>query len=85
MTRRSVIFSEHASRFFITVGGIGTIFAVTLIFVFLFWGFGYFVASLVDALEAGVAALALDQARQEGRVVDLRETWAQFDAHGLRA
>ncbi|MEM8787874.1 MAG: Gfo/Idh/MocA family oxidoreductase [Pseudomonadota bacterium] len=41
--------------------------------------------SVVDALEAGVAALALDQARQEGRVIDLRETWARFDAHGLRA
>ena len=40
--------------------------------------------SVVDALEAGVAALALDQARLEQRIVDLTETWEQFDAFGLR-
>ncbi|SLN50128.1 Gfo/Idh/MocA family protein [Roseisalinus antarcticus] len=40
--------------------------------------------SIVDALEAGVAALALDQARQTG-VVDLTDTWAEFDSYGLRA
>lgn len=39
---------------------------------------------VVDALEAGIAALALDQARLTGQVVDLAETWAQFDAFGLR-
>lgn len=40
--------------------------------------------SILDAMEAGVAALATDQARQEGRVVDLGETWARLDAFGLR-
>lgn len=41
--------------------------------------------SILDAMEAGVAALALDQARKEGRVVDLAPVWAALDAHGLRA
>lgn len=41
--------------------------------------------SIVDALEAGVAALALDQARGTGQVVDLKEYWDQFDQFGLRA
>ncbi len=40
--------------------------------------------SIVDALEAGVAALALDQARVDGQVVDLTETWARFDSYRLR-
>jgi predicted dehydrogenase len=39
---------------------------------------------VVDALEAGLAAMALDQARIEGRIVDLTETWAEFDKFGLR-
>ena len=39
---------------------------------------------IVDALEAGIAALALDQARVEGAVVDLTDTWSEFDALGLR-
>ena len=39
--------------------------------------------SVVDALQAGVAALALDQARTSGQVVDLTETWAEFDQYGL--
>ena len=39
---------------------------------------------IVDALEAGVVAMALDQARVSGQVVDLRDTWARFDAYGLR-
>lgn len=40
--------------------------------------------SIVDALEAGVAALALDEARASGQVVDLTETWAEFDQYRLR-
>ena len=40
--------------------------------------------SIVDALEAGVAALALDQAREMGEVVDLSETWAELDGLKLR-
>ena len=39
---------------------------------------------VVDALQAGVTALALDQARIEGRMIDLTDTWARFDAYGLR-
>ena len=39
---------------------------------------------IVDAMEAGIAALALDEARISGRMVDLTETWAQFDSYGLR-
>ena len=41
--------------------------------------------SIADALEAGVAALALDQARTSGQIMDLTETWAEFDSYGLRA
>ena len=40
--------------------------------------------SILDAMEAGIAAIALDQARTTGQVVDLTETWAQLDTHGLR-
>lgn len=36
--------------------------------------------SVKDALEAGITALAMDQAREERRIVDLRDTWAAFDA-----
>ncbi len=39
---------------------------------------------IVDALEAGIVALALDEARISGRMVDLAETWARLDAFGLR-
>ena len=35
--------------------------------------------SVVDAMEAGVTAMAMDEARREGRVVDLSETWARMD------
>lgn len=41
--------------------------------------------SVIDALEAGVAALALDEARVTGQMVDLGPTWARFDSYGLRA
>ena len=40
--------------------------------------------SITDALEAGVAALALDEARRAGSVMDLREIWSEFDQFGLR-
>ncbi len=39
---------------------------------------------VVDALEAGLAAMAMDEARITGRVVDLTETWAEFDGYALR-
>ena len=35
-------------------------------------------------LEAGLAAMAMDEARITGRVVDLTETWAEFDGYALR-
>ncbi len=41
--------------------------------------------SIIDALEAGVAALALDRARISGQMVNLGPVWAQFDSFGLRA
>ncbi|SDQ76597.1 Gfo/Idh/MocA family oxidoreductase [Pseudovibrio sp. Tun.PSC04-5.I4] len=40
--------------------------------------------SVVDALEAGVAALALDQARTSKQVVDLTPFWEKFDSFNLR-
>ena len=40
--------------------------------------------TVLDALEAGVAALALDQARAEKKVVELEEIWTELDSHGLR-
>lgn len=39
---------------------------------------------VVDALEAGLVAMALDEARVSGRMVDLTETWHEFDQFGLR-
>ena len=39
---------------------------------------------IVDALEAGLVALALDKARVSGEMVDMSRTWAAFDAFGLR-
>ena len=39
---------------------------------------------IVDAMEAGIAALALDEARISGRMLDLTETWARFDSYRLR-
>ena len=40
--------------------------------------------SVVDALEAGIAALALDEARTTGQVVNLGPYWEKFDSYGLR-
>ena len=40
--------------------------------------------SVLDAMEAGIAAIALDQARTSGQIVDLTSTWAKLDACGLR-
>ena len=39
---------------------------------------------VVDALEAGIGALALDQARNSGQVVDLTDIWSRFDQYRLR-
>ena len=40
--------------------------------------------SILDAMEAGIAALALDQARESGSVVDLTPVWKKLDSYGLR-
>ena len=42
-------------------------------------------SSIIDALEAGLVAMALDEARENGRMIDMSATWAEFDAFGLRA
>lgn len=39
---------------------------------------------VVDALEAGLAAIALDEARASGQMVDLTATWARLDGLELR-
>ncbi len=36
--------------------------------------------SVVDALEAGLLALTMDQARRERRVIDMAPLWRQFDS-----
>jgi predicted dehydrogenase len=40
---------------------------------------------VVDALEAGLAAMAVDEARISGAIVDMTDTWTTFDNYGLRA
>lgn len=40
--------------------------------------------SAVDAIEAGISALAIDDARMSGKVVDLSQVWARLDGYGLR-
>lgn len=40
---------------------------------------------VVDALEAGLVAMALDEARISGDMIDMSATWAEFDQYGLRA
>ncbi len=40
--------------------------------------------SVLDAMEAGIAALGLDQARESGTVIDLSPVWSKLDSYGLR-
>jgi predicted dehydrogenase len=40
--------------------------------------------SILDAMEAGIAAITLDEARQTEQMVDLKDIWARLDAYGLR-
>ena len=40
--------------------------------------------SVIDALQAGVTAMAIDEARTSGSVLDLTDTWQQFDSFSLR-
>ena len=37
--------------------------------------------SVVDALEAGLTAIKIDEARKTRSVVDMRESWLTFDAN----
>lgn len=39
---------------------------------------------VVDALEAGLVAMALDEARINGKMIDLADTWTEFDSWKLR-
>ncbi|SFS16759.1 Gfo/Idh/MocA family protein [Yoonia litorea] len=39
---------------------------------------------VVDAMEAGLVAMALDEARIKGSMIDLTATWQEFDGYGLR-
>ena len=39
--------------------------------------------SVVDALVAGLTAMKLDEARREGRVLDLTDLWKRFDSYKL--
>ncbi|WP_062763360.1 Gfo/Idh/MocA family protein [Falsirhodobacter sp. alg1] len=39
--------------------------------------------TVLDALEAGLTALAMDRARVTRSVVDMAETWRKFDSYGL--
>ncbi|WP_421724331.1 Gfo/Idh/MocA family protein [Bauldia sp.] len=39
--------------------------------------------TVLDALVAGLTAIKMDEARQLRSVVDLRDTWQQFDSYGL--
>ncbi|MCV6604028.1 MAG: hypothetical protein OIF34_01895, partial [Porticoccaceae bacterium] len=41
--------------------------------------------SILDALEAGLTAIKLDESRETGGVIDMTETWQRFDSYGLRA
>ena len=36
--------------------------------------------SVVDALEAGLLALTMDNARRERRVIDMAPLWREFDS-----
>ena len=40
---------------------------------------------VVDALEAGLIAMTMDDARISGQMIDLTPLWAEFDSYGLRA
>ena len=40
--------------------------------------------SILDGLEAGLTAIKIDEARQTRKVIELADTWSQFDSYGLR-
>jgi predicted dehydrogenase len=41
--------------------------------------------SAIDAIEAGISVMAIDEARLTGNVVDLTPIWARLDGYGLRS
>ena len=40
--------------------------------------------SILDGLEAGLTAIKIDEARGSRQVIEMYETWRQFDSYGLR-
>ncbi|MCP3674840.1 MAG: Gfo/Idh/MocA family oxidoreductase [Gammaproteobacteria bacterium] len=40
--------------------------------------------SILDALEAGLTAIKLDESREQGKVLDLTSLWQRFDSYQLR-
>lgn len=40
--------------------------------------------SVLDALEAGLTAIKLDEARREKKIIDMKPVWKKFDSYGLR-
>lgn len=40
--------------------------------------------SSLDALEAGLTAIKLDESRKTGKVIDMLEVWERFDSFGLQ-
>lgn len=41
--------------------------------------------SILDALEAGLTAIKIDEAMAKNEVIDLSEAWARFDSYGLKS
>lgn len=39
---------------------------------------------IVDAMQAGLAAMALDEARNDSKIIDLSSTWALLDNYGIK-
>ena len=39
--------------------------------------------SILDALEAGLTAIKLDESRVTGQIIDMAETWRRFDSYEL--
>jgi hypothetical protein len=39
---------------------------------------------VVDAMEAGLVAMAMDEARITGNMVDITPTWTEIDQYGLK-
>lgn len=40
--------------------------------------------SILDALEAGLTAIKLDESRRTGKIIHMTELWQRFDSYRLR-